>query len=577
MVENKELVAVYIRVSTEDQAKNGFSLEQQEKRLLKLCEFREYEIFKIYKDEGISAKDTNRPAFKEMLEDMRKGMFNYIVACKLDRVTRSVRDLEELITDLEKHNTYLVCDSDDVNTSTANGRFFVRMLTVLSQLEIELTSERTKECLIGAAKNGHFVGRAPIGYKKVNKKLEIDDLQSEVIKKIFDLYAKGKSVHAITKILNEEKTLNRKWGTTTLDRILSNEIYIGNYVHGKYVRKNEAETFESVCPAIVNKKIFDIAQAQKKKNLKHYKRKQTYIFMQSILCPKCGQIMGGCSSTSHTGDTHCYYQCHNCKTRINEKKIERSLLHFLNDMLDYFLLIDYTFKPSLNKDTSQDLKRYTKLLDELNSKEKRIKTAFVDGYLEAKDLKEELDLITKQKTDTDNRIRELQQVDDMNDNKDNMRLIFNLKELEKQKLKSYYTHKNNLWNHLTKEQKQELIFKYIDTIEIKVNSKKEVEIVNININKLELENIGYMFRNDCFDMIINANEQDVILSNYKTNEQINDYIITLSEFHKVSQLTINKEQLNINEILKSNNSLQIIPHKKEKRFEKDSYTILQIA
>ena len=74
----------------------------------------------------------DRPAFQEMLSDMKKGKINYIVAYKLDRVTRSVRDLEELIAQLEMNNCYLVCDKDDVNTSSANGRFFVRMLTTLS-------------------------------------------------------------------------------------------------------------------------------------------------------------------------------------------------------------------------------------------------------------------------------------------------------------------------------------------------------------------------------------------------------------------------------------------------------------
>ena len=79
-----------------------------------------------------------------MLEDMKAGKINYIVAYKLDRVTRSVKDLETLISTLEQYHCYLICDRDDVNTSTANGRFFVRMLTVLSQLEIEIVSERTK-------------------------------------------------------------------------------------------------------------------------------------------------------------------------------------------------------------------------------------------------------------------------------------------------------------------------------------------------------------------------------------------------------------------------------------------------
>lgn len=162
MENERKIAGVYIRVSTEDQAREGFSLGEQEEKLLQLCSLKDYEVYKIYKDAGISAKDMeHRPSFQEMLEDMKKGKINYIVAYKLDRVTRSVRDLEELITMLEKYNTYLVCDRDDVNTSTANGRFFVRMLTVLSQLEIEITSERTKFGLVGAIKSGHVPGIKP--------------------------------------------------------------------------------------------------------------------------------------------------------------------------------------------------------------------------------------------------------------------------------------------------------------------------------------------------------------------------------------------------------------------------------
>lgn len=93
---------------------NGFSLAEQKEKLLQLCKFKEYEVFKVYEDAGISAKNIkDRPAFQEMLADMKNGKINYIVAYKLDRVTRSVRDLEELIAQLELHNTYLVCDKDE--------------------------------------------------------------------------------------------------------------------------------------------------------------------------------------------------------------------------------------------------------------------------------------------------------------------------------------------------------------------------------------------------------------------------------------------------------------------------------
>ena len=200
---------IYIRVSTDDQARAGFSLPEQKEKLLSLCEFKGYNVFKVYEDAGISAKDMeHRPKFQEMLNDVKTGKINYIVAYKLDRVTRSVRDLEELINILEKYNCYLVCDRDDVNTSTANGRFFVRMLTVLSQLEIEIVSERTKFGLNGAIKAGYIPGKCPLGYYRApDKTLKIDNTTKDIVLRIFELYLEGKSYQTIANILNQEKVL----------------------------------------------------------------------------------------------------------------------------------------------------------------------------------------------------------------------------------------------------------------------------------------------------------------------------------------------------------------------------------
>ena len=214
MNEEKKLCGIYMRVSTEDQAREGFSLGEQEKTLKQLCDYKGYEVYKVYCDAGISAKDMeHRPKFQEMLKDMKDGKINYIVAYKLDRVTRSVRDLEELISQLEKYNTYLVCDRDDVNTSTANGRFFVRMLTVLSQLEIEIVSERTKFGLNGAIKSGHLPGKVALGFKKDgNKKTIIDPATAPIIKRVFDLYLQGKTFLQISNIFNEEKVVGQSVG-----------------------------------------------------------------------------------------------------------------------------------------------------------------------------------------------------------------------------------------------------------------------------------------------------------------------------------------------------------------------------
>ena len=576
MDDKKYVVGLYPRVSTEDQFRHGHSLDEQKERMLKLCDYKNYEVYKVYEDAGISAKNMNRPAFQEMIQDVKDGKINKIIVYKLDRLTRSIKDLEEICIFLEDNHCSLESMCEDINTSTANGKFFIRMLTILAQLEIERTSERTKFGMVGAVKKGHFVGRAPIGYDKVDKKLVINDLESEVIRRIFDLYIKGTAANAITKLLNEEKVLNRKWIPTLIDRILSNEIYIGNYVHRKTVSNEKSQKFVGVAPAIIEEEVFNIAQIQKQKNLKNYKRKQTYIFMQSIKCPKCDTIMGGCSSKSHTGEKHCYYHCAKCKTRVSEKKIEKQMINFLDDMLDFFLLIDNTYKPYLYQDTESELKKCNKIINELEIKEKRIKKAFVNGIVEEIELKDELDFIKNQKKITEEKIKDLSLKEDSEDHKNEMRLIYNLKQLEQIKYKSYYVRKNHLWDKLSKDQKQELVFKYIDNIKIEIDKKKNVSIKNININEKEIKNIGYMFRENCFDLVINSNDKDFILSNYQSKENINNYIKSLSEFYKIDQNNLNIDSINLENLNKGNDLLQIIPNKKEARFNREKFTLLQI-
>ena len=293
MNNERMIAAVYIRVSTEDQAREGFSLGEQKEKLLQLCAFKGYKVFKVYEDAGISAKDMeHRPAFQEMLQDMRNGKINYIVAYKLDRVTRSVRDLEELISQLEKYNCYLVCDRDDVNTSTANGRFFVRMLTVLSQLEIEIVSERTKFGLNGAIKSSHLPGPAPLGYKKDgNKKTIVDETTKPIIEKIFKMYLEGKSFQQISNIFNEEKILYpKKWKDTTIQKIIDNKIYMGDYEQYKRIAKKENKEpviYMNVVEPVRSRAMWEECQRQKEINQRTYTRDRVYLFFQKIKCPTC--------------------------------------------------------------------------------------------------------------------------------------------------------------------------------------------------------------------------------------------------------------------------------------------------
>ena len=578
MVEQKKIKAgLYPRVSTEDQSRFGHSLDEQEEKLKQLCNFKDYEIYKVYREEGVSAKNMERPKFKEMIQDMKDGKINKIIVYKLDRLTRSIQDLENICKMLEKYDCGLESVAEEINTDTSTGKFFMRMITILAQLEIERTSERTKFGLVGAAKKGHLSGKPPVGYRKIenDKKLYVDEIQADVVRRMFRLYLDGMAVNSICKLFNDENVLNKHWATTTVDTMLSNQLYIGNMEYGKKTN-NEIQLFENVVPAIIDKTTFEMVQKRKEKNLKNFKRKRTYIFMQKIKCPKCNKIMGGCSSTSRNKEKHLYYKCASCGLRINEKKIETSLMKFLNDMLDFFLIIDNSFKPTLNKDTENDIKKYKKIEKDLKEKETRIKKAFVDGILEADTLKDELKEIERELEHTENKLMQLENQKETMDMKQDIKTIFNLKEIEKMKLKSDYVKNNNLWNKLLKEQKQYIINKYIEEIEIDIDKDYNVSILNIIFNKNEIENIGYMFRNDCFDMIINVENRDVILSNYQNDAERLSYISTLRNFYKIKETEVVGELFDINNF-NENEIIQIIPQEKKNKFEKNKFTILQIG
>ena len=327
MNNERMIAAVYIRVSTEDQAREGFSLGEQKEKLLQLCAFKGYEVFKVYEDAGISAKDMeHRPAFQEMLQDMRDGKINYIVAYKLDRVTRSVRDLEELI----------------------------------SQLEIEIISERTKFGLNGAIKSSHLPGPAPLGYKKDgNKKTIVDETTKPVIERIFKLYLEGKSFQQISNIFNKEKLLNpKKWKDTTIQKIIDNKIYMGDYEQYKRIAKKENKEpviYMNVVEQIISRAMWEECQRQKEINQRTYTRDRVYLFFQKIKCPTCGRIMK-CKGSGGKKKKYMYYNCEKCHLNYREDKIEECLMQFIYDLVEYDMAVKKYFLPILadHKPTKTD-------------------------------------------------------------------------------------------------------------------------------------------------------------------------------------------------------------------------------
>ncbi len=172
-----------------------------------------------------------------------------------------------------------------------------------------------------------------------------------------------------------------------------------------------------------------------------------------------------------------------------------------------------------------------------------------------------------------NKLLKLNELKQNNDYKQDAKMFFNIKEIEKLKLKSEYVKENNLWYKLNQEQKQFIINKYIDEIEIESNNNN-ISILNILFNKNEIENIGYMFRNDCFDVIINLNDKDIILSYVKNEKETKAYIESLRNFYNINETIIESESFDINEF--NDGIIQIIPQEKKNKFDKNKFAILQI-
>ena len=543
MNNERMIAAVYIRVSTENQAREGFSLGEQKEKLLQLCAFKGYEVFKVYEDAGISAKDMeHRPAFQEMLQDMRNGKINYIVAYKLDRVTRSVRDLEELILELEKYNCYLVCDRDDVNTSTANGRFFVRMLTVLSQLEIEIVSERTKFGLNGAIKSSHLPGPAPLGYKKDgNKKTIVDETTKPIIERIFKMYLEGKSFQQISNIFNEEKILYpKKWKDTTIQKIIDNKIYMGDYEQYKRIAKKENKKpviYMNVVEPIISRAMWEECQRQKEVNQRTYTRDRVYLFFQKIKCPICGRIMK-CKGSGGTKRKYMYYTCEHCHINFNESHVEKLLKNFIYDLLEYDMAVKKFFLPILeDKNSKIDTNSIDKEIRSLEKQRDRIKQAYIKGIVEMDDFKEDYKLIEDKLANLEGKKLDLINLETFNYSPHELLAERDLEREKMIRLDTLNSLLKSKWNDMDKTEKQEFISKFIDTIEIKKDDKGNLILEKINFRNGFIKELIRFYDAGIFDVavpvMINSNEE-IIKGSRMSKDELNKYLNKMNEYFETS-------------------------------------------
>ena len=532
----KKVCGLYMRVSTEDQAREGFSLPEQKERLEAYCKFKGFVIKDYYTDAGISAKTGNyRPEFERLKEDIKSKKINTIIALKQDRITRSIFDWEELMRFLEENDAYLDCVNDDINTTNANGKMVSRILMSVSQQEIERTSERTKVGLAGAIKQGHIPHQAPLGYKHENKKLVIDHLTKDVVIRIFELYHKGMSYQKISTLFNKEQVLGKtNWRDSSIVAILENEIYKGDFVHGK--RTKHPTYYENVVEPIVSKEMWEECQVQKKKNSKSYQRTLTYLFLQKLRCPKCNRILGGKATQKKNGNIYYYYYCHDCKINFKESLVEEYFNDFVNELVEYDSVVNQFFLPMIKQKFDEPQEELKKDINKQKDKLERIKRAYINGVFSLEEYNDERKLIESALEKLQNELDEATSCEILNFTPQDILLKRDIDYINKVKLEKEYKERTKTWKDYTREEKSELIMKYVDDIKLGILNNY-IYVDNINFRESickpcnELFDAGYI---DVKTPVIFGNIVGQIrFSNYLPEKEIGKHIMRLRQYYDV--------------------------------------------
>lgn len=342
-------VAIYLRVSSREQAMYGYGIAAQEEKGLSYLKLFEYDIqaTKIYKDEGISAKDMNRPALKRLINDVKAGIINTIVIYKLDRLARNVINVYEIIKLLMDYNCNLISVMDQLDIYSANGRMLVGILAIIAQWEREVIQERTKDGLLAMVHKGKYPHpNQPFGwYKDGDKFLHINKTEADILNHLADLAIEGWSISEITKYCAEEYKIVRT--KDIIKKYLMREYNVGRfYYHG--------ELYTNVVPKIMEKSKYNKTIQMLQKRLSHWENEK-YYFSNKVTCA-CGSVLVH-KVTNKKNKKYCYYMCESCKKRINQDVI---LEQTLSQIICY---ANETEKINTEKVLSRGIKRVSKKIE----------------------------------------------------------------------------------------------------------------------------------------------------------------------------------------------------------------------
>lgn len=354
-------VAIYVRVSTQDQAEEGYSIEEQIDKLTKYCDIKDWYVYEVYKDPGFTGSTIDRPGMQKLVRDSKQHKFDTVLVYKLDRLSRSQKDTLYLIEDVfAKYNVDFVSLSENFDTSTAFGKAMIGILSVFAQLEREQITERMQMGKVGRARSGKPMGwtRPPFGYTYEDGNYIVDDFKELVVVNIYKEYLSGTSITKLRDKLNEEGHIGKdiNWSYRAIRSILDNPVYAG-FINFK------GELYEGKHKAIIEKEIFDKTQLEldirqkqayaQNNNPRPFQGK--YILSGLARCGYCGAPLESMlGNIRNDGSRLKKYQCANRiikkrPTVYNDNKKCLSGFYHMSDLEDY--VVNEVSKVQINPKT----------------------------------------------------------------------------------------------------------------------------------------------------------------------------------------------------------------------------------
>lgn len=433
-----EQVAIYCRVSTIEQAEEGYSIDEQERLLRDWCNRMNYSVYKVYSDRGISGKDIkNRPALKELLKDAEERKFQMVISWKINRISRKLSDVLKIVDILEQNSISFNSYSEQFDNSTPAGKMQFQMMALIGEFERGTIAQNVKMGMCAKAKAGEWCGGRVLGYdlvpvenqegtKRRKTKLTINEIEARSVRLIFNEYSNGKGYKAITNQLNKLGYKTKKgndFSVGSIREILTNPVYIGKVRYN--VRQNWSEKrrrdinenpilVDGIHEAIIDidtwNKVQAILESKKGKPSRIYDGE--YPLTGILRCPKCGagMVISRTTNTLVDGTKKriAYYSCGNWKNKgtavcnSNSIRCDKANEYVFNKLSELFTneKMVKTVVSNVNNERVQrinpakkELEKLEKELEKIEKKKNKIFEAYEDDILtkeEFQDRKKEL-------------------------------------------------------------------------------------------------------------------------------------------------------------------------------------------